>query len=197
MLDAWTDQPAFVLGRRGDVLATNALARALLAVFDAMPYRDRNLTKWLLLDPRGQRPVHRLRFRSPPRSSPSSALTPRPAPTTRAHRSVSESPWVAEFPLVVPAQGPGRTWDTTLPAVRSSAPRNRLRGAPPTWRHGPDAVRLPRTGRRHRLRRSTRPARQLERPSHTRQQPTDPHIRTAGCAMRPSMHNGAPLIRPG
>jgi transcriptional regulator with XRE-family HTH domain len=36
MLDAWTTQPAFVLGRRGDVLATNALARALLADFDAM-----------------------------------------------------------------------------------------------------------------------------------------------------------------
>src|SRR6478735_8849280 len=26
MLDAWTGQPAFVLGRRGDVLASNALA---------------------------------------------------------------------------------------------------------------------------------------------------------------------------
>lgn len=51
MLDSWTDQPAFVLGRRGDVLATNALARALLADFDAMPHRDRNLTKWILLDP--------------------------------------------------------------------------------------------------------------------------------------------------
>ena len=51
MLDAWTDQPAFVLGRRGDVLATNVLARALLADFDAMPYRDRNLTRWMLLDP--------------------------------------------------------------------------------------------------------------------------------------------------
>ena len=51
MLDAWTTQPAFVLGRRGDVLATNALARALLADFDAMAYRDRNLTKWILLNP--------------------------------------------------------------------------------------------------------------------------------------------------
>jgi transcriptional regulator with XRE-family HTH domain len=51
MLDGWTGQPAFVLGRRGDVLATNALARALLADFEAMPYRDRNLTKWILLDP--------------------------------------------------------------------------------------------------------------------------------------------------
>jgi transcriptional regulator with XRE-family HTH domain len=51
MLDAWTGQAAFVLGRRGDVLATNPLARALLADFEAMPYRDRNLTKWILLDP--------------------------------------------------------------------------------------------------------------------------------------------------
>lgn len=51
MLDAWTDAPAFILGRRGDVLATNALLRALLADFDAMPYRERNLTRWILLDP--------------------------------------------------------------------------------------------------------------------------------------------------
>jgi hypothetical protein len=51
------DRPAaFVLGRRGDVLATNALARALLADFDAMPYRDRNLTKWILLDPAAREP---------------------------------------------------------------------------------------------------------------------------------------------
>ncbi len=51
MLDAWTHQPAFVLGRRGDVLASNALARALIADFDAMPYRERNLTRWILLEP--------------------------------------------------------------------------------------------------------------------------------------------------
>ena len=51
MLDSWTDQPGFVIGRRGDVLATNALTRALLVDFDAMPYKDRNLTKWILLDP--------------------------------------------------------------------------------------------------------------------------------------------------
>lgn len=51
MIDDWSTQPSFILGRRGDVLATNALARALLADFDSMPYRDRNLTKWILLDP--------------------------------------------------------------------------------------------------------------------------------------------------
>ncbi|MBE1588298.1 helix-turn-helix transcriptional regulator [Nonomuraea angiospora] len=48
-LDSLTDQAAFVLGRRGDVLAANRLAKALLA--GAMPYRERNLTRWIILDP--------------------------------------------------------------------------------------------------------------------------------------------------
>lgn len=33
------------------VLAANRLARALLADFHAMPARERNLTRWILLDP--------------------------------------------------------------------------------------------------------------------------------------------------
>ncbi|GAX56260.1 helix-turn-helix transcriptional regulator [Streptomyces olivochromogenes] len=49
-LDSFTDQAAFVLGRRTDVLATNHLARALLTDFEAMPARERNLTRWILLD---------------------------------------------------------------------------------------------------------------------------------------------------
>jgi transcriptional regulator with XRE-family HTH domain len=44
-------QPAFVLGRRTDVLATNRLARALLTDFDAMPDAERNHARWLFLDP--------------------------------------------------------------------------------------------------------------------------------------------------
>ncbi|MFD6275147.1 helix-turn-helix transcriptional regulator [Streptomyces sp. NPDC060209] len=50
-LDSFDDHAAFILGRRGDVLATNHLCRALLADFDAMPYRDRNLTRWIVLAP--------------------------------------------------------------------------------------------------------------------------------------------------
>ncbi|MEV4112736.1 helix-turn-helix transcriptional regulator [Nonomuraea sp. NPDC049695] len=50
-LDSFTDQAAFILGRRGDILATNHLCRVLMADFDAMPYRERNLTRWILLDP--------------------------------------------------------------------------------------------------------------------------------------------------
>ncbi|KAK1179613.1 helix-turn-helix transcriptional regulator [Streptomyces sp. NBS 14/10] len=43
--------PAFVLGRGGDVLASNRLARALIIDFDALPYRERNLTRFMFLDP--------------------------------------------------------------------------------------------------------------------------------------------------
>ncbi|TXS35512.1 helix-turn-helix domain-containing protein [Streptomyces sp. uw30] len=44
------DTPAFVLGRRTQILASNRMARALLTDFDAMPVRDRNVTRWLILD---------------------------------------------------------------------------------------------------------------------------------------------------
>jgi transcriptional regulator with XRE-family HTH domain len=50
-LDSFTDHAAFIVGRRGDILATNHLCRALMADFDAMPYRERNLTRWVLLSP--------------------------------------------------------------------------------------------------------------------------------------------------
>ncbi|WP_457317157.1 helix-turn-helix transcriptional regulator [Sinomonas sp. RB5] len=43
--------PALVLGRRTDVLAGNRLAFLLLADFAAMPVGERNLTRWMILDP--------------------------------------------------------------------------------------------------------------------------------------------------
>ncbi|MFD9001553.1 helix-turn-helix transcriptional regulator [Streptomyces sp. NPDC059582] len=43
--------PAFVLGRRTDVVAANLLSRALIADFDAMPANERNQTRFLFLDP--------------------------------------------------------------------------------------------------------------------------------------------------
>ncbi|GAA4130207.1 helix-turn-helix transcriptional regulator [Nocardioides fonticola] len=54
MLDSFVDHPAFVLGRRTDVLAANRLAKALIADFDAMPVRERNKTRWMILDPRAR-----------------------------------------------------------------------------------------------------------------------------------------------
>ncbi|WP_234320165.1 hypothetical protein [Streptomyces sp. SBT349] len=50
LLDSYTDHAAFVLGLRTDVLATNHLCRVLIADFDAMPHRERNLTRWMILD---------------------------------------------------------------------------------------------------------------------------------------------------
>jgi transcriptional regulator with XRE-family HTH domain len=43
--------PAFVIGRRLDILATNRIARAMLADFDARPIRNRNHARWIFLDP--------------------------------------------------------------------------------------------------------------------------------------------------
>jgi transcriptional regulator with XRE-family HTH domain len=43
--------PAFVIGRRLDILATNRMAKAMLADFDARPERDRNHARWIFLDP--------------------------------------------------------------------------------------------------------------------------------------------------
>jgi transcriptional regulator with XRE-family HTH domain len=42
--------PAFVFGRRMDVLAANKLARALMVDFDAIPTRQRNLLRYTFLD---------------------------------------------------------------------------------------------------------------------------------------------------
>jgi len=43
--------PAFIIGRRTDVLAANRLARAVIADFEAMPAKRRNLARYTLLDP--------------------------------------------------------------------------------------------------------------------------------------------------
>ena len=52
LLDAVGNVPALVLGRRTDVLAGNRLAFLLLTDFPAMPVAERNLTRWIILDPR-------------------------------------------------------------------------------------------------------------------------------------------------
>jgi transcriptional regulator with XRE-family HTH domain len=51
LMDGLTGHPAFVVGRRTDVLAANALARALIADWHAMPARERNYVRWLVLAP--------------------------------------------------------------------------------------------------------------------------------------------------
>lgn len=49
-IDGLDGLPAIVIGRRTDVLASNRLARALFADFDAMRPRERNYARWMFLD---------------------------------------------------------------------------------------------------------------------------------------------------
>ncbi|MFF7476832.1 helix-turn-helix domain-containing protein [Streptomyces sp. NPDC008092] len=52
MLDVLNDvSPALVLNHRCDVLAVNHLAKALITDFDALPHRDRNFARFVLLHP--------------------------------------------------------------------------------------------------------------------------------------------------
>ncbi|MFF7476838.1 helix-turn-helix domain-containing protein [Streptomyces sp. NPDC008092] len=52
MLDVLNDvSPALVLNHRSDVLGANHLAKALITDFDALPHRDRNLARFVLLHP--------------------------------------------------------------------------------------------------------------------------------------------------
>jgi transcriptional regulator with XRE-family HTH domain len=50
LIDHLGDTPAFVVGRRTDVLMANRMARRLMADFPAMPARERNATRWIVLD---------------------------------------------------------------------------------------------------------------------------------------------------
>jgi transcriptional regulator with XRE-family HTH domain len=57
MLRTLEHVPAFVLGRRTDVLASNRLAREILTDFDALPAPRRNLARYYLLDPEARERV--------------------------------------------------------------------------------------------------------------------------------------------
>jgi transcriptional regulator with XRE-family HTH domain len=50
LIDALQEQPAMILGRRLGILASNRLARALFADFEALPPRERNYARWLFVD---------------------------------------------------------------------------------------------------------------------------------------------------
>lgn len=51
LLEAVGDVAALLLGRRSDVLAANRMACLLFTDFAALPAGERNLTRWLILDP--------------------------------------------------------------------------------------------------------------------------------------------------
>jgi transcriptional regulator with XRE-family HTH domain len=51
LLDHVVHTPAFVLGRRDDILAWNRAAKALFVDFDAIPAQERNYVRLMFLDP--------------------------------------------------------------------------------------------------------------------------------------------------
>ncbi len=51
MIASMTGHPAFVIGRRTDVLYANTLAKALLTDWTTLPPKHRNYTRWVFLDP--------------------------------------------------------------------------------------------------------------------------------------------------
>jgi transcriptional regulator with XRE-family HTH domain len=50
LLETMNHTPVTILGRRLDVLASNAMARALLTDFEALDHRDRNMLRFMFLD---------------------------------------------------------------------------------------------------------------------------------------------------
>jgi hypothetical protein len=51
VLDSPRDIPALITGRRLDILASNRMAHALHTDFDALPHRERNMARYIFLDP--------------------------------------------------------------------------------------------------------------------------------------------------
>ncbi|WP_257033732.1 helix-turn-helix transcriptional regulator [Streptomyces sp. Ag109_G2-15] len=51
LVDSLHDTPAMIIGCRMDVLASNRLSRALYTDFDAKPHRERNVARYVFLDP--------------------------------------------------------------------------------------------------------------------------------------------------
>jgi transcriptional regulator with XRE-family HTH domain len=55
LMESFGGLPAVLVGRRTDILATNPVARHLIADFNAMPARERNAVRWVLLSEQARR----------------------------------------------------------------------------------------------------------------------------------------------
>ena len=89
MIAGMTQQAAFVLGPRMEVLAGNDLAWALLGDFPARDPGDRNLLRWIITDPAARRMY--LDWASVTAKSATSRSTPRSGSTWMATRTSSGS----------------------------------------------------------------------------------------------------------
>ncbi len=104
MLQTLQHVPAYVLGRRTDVLAANKLARAVLTDFDALPVPARNLARYYLLDPSARQTVgdwERIAAETVGSPPGSRASAPRPAtrrPGRRTHAAFTGVHGLVERP---------------------------------------------------------------------------------------------------
>ena len=81
VLESLPGIPASVVGRRLDVLATNQMGRALIADFDQRPHRERNMARYMFLDP-DARELYRDWEKRRAAPSPRCTATPAVTPTT-------------------------------------------------------------------------------------------------------------------
>jgi len=92
MLQTLDHVPAFILGRRTDVLASNRLARAVLTDFEALPHHVATLARFYLLDPAArERTVAWERIAAENRGRPSTRS--RPIPTIVSWPIWSANSW--------------------------------------------------------------------------------------------------------
>jgi transcriptional regulator with XRE-family HTH domain len=100
MLNGMHDQPAFVLSRRNEVLASNDLLDALFTPFNHRPAGERNLLRWMLLDPAARS----LYLDWAQVTSEAACCAPRPAATPTTRRLPHSWPSCARYP---PSSAPG------------------------------------------------------------------------------------------
>ena len=120
VLESLTPGPAVIFGRRWDVLASNSLARALYTDFDALPYRERNMVRYLFLDD-AARNAYRTGRARPAARWPRCACTPGAIRTTPSWPSWSASSRCVT--RISAAGGPTRTCTAAATAASATGTR--------------------------------------------------------------------------
>ncbi|WP_423246989.1 hypothetical protein [Streptomyces pratisoli] len=158
--------PAFIIGRRTDILAANRLACEVLTDFDALPATQRNLARFYLPDPDARDRVgetgtdrRRNRRHAPPRSRPPptrpKALRPRRELTLR---SPEFSTWRNDHRVLRRTHGTKHYHHPVVGDLHFAYAM-----PPSTRRHRPDPLRLQPPTRNHHHR-STPTPQQSDRP---------------------------------
>ena len=188
ILDSMTGTPAFVLNGRLDILAANALGRALYSPVYADPARPANNARFVFLDPHAHRVLPRLgQGRRRHRRHAARRSRPRPLRPAPVGPDRASCPPAATTSA---SAGPPTTSGSTPPASSSSTTRSSATSTCPSSpsrlarRPRPEPAHLHRRAR-FALARRTEPARQLGHQPSARQPSEPARQRPAGPAARP------------